>query len=91
MVPKPSRRVTVPVVLRRYPVDALGNLMEMDCLACGSPLQPHQPEVDHPERLLETCSACHCWYLLDLSPKDATLVMVSLPDQDHFRRAFDEE
>ena len=91
MVPSPSRRATLPVVLRSYPIVALGDLMAMDCLECGAPLKPHQPEIHHPDRLLETCEACHCWYLLDMDAQGSTVVMVALPDRNHFLRAIDAE
>ena len=46
------------------------------CARCQTELVRHQPDDEHPERLLGTCEGCGAWYLIDA---DAG-VMFALPD-----------
>jgi hypothetical protein len=48
------------------------------CERCGAVLTLHQPNVDHPDRLLGTCDECKSWYVTSRQPMG--LVYLPLPD-----------
>jgi hypothetical protein len=41
-------------------------VLNASCLACGEPLEFHQPDLDLPDRLLGICLACKVWFLIQL-------------------------
>jgi hypothetical protein len=82
------KRVAVDLALIRFPTTVEG-LSQLCCLGCGVPMDLHHPDAGFPERMLGTCDACRCWYLMDLVPGRPEAVMVLLPDGDHFLRALE--
>lgn len=49
------------------------------CPECQGHLQLHQPEMEHPHRLLATCSECGTWWFLDELPRTGEMVRIRLP------------
>jgi hypothetical protein len=68
-----------------------GDLFGLGCLHCGEPLTVHVPDLGFPERMLGVCEACKYWFLFDLSPDEAEVVAVRLPNGGFFRDAFKDE
>ncbi len=51
------------------------------CVACGSPLEVHQPDPDVSHRLLGSCSCeeCGIWYSLIVTPDRGGTYLIRLP------------
>jgi hypothetical protein len=82
----PNRLLEVPVTLTMTRFSTFGEgPASVECMACGAPLDLHQPHVEIPYRLLGICEKCQHWYVLELAPGEDESVMVRLPVQGAFR------
>jgi hypothetical protein len=55
---------TVPRTPPEHDLTPHDPLPEPRCPNCQAPLEVHQPDVEHPERLLGTCKVCKAWCLI---------------------------
>jgi hypothetical protein len=74
LLPSP-RIVSIPI-----PSPDLRGPMRLDCTHCRGDLSLHLPAPERPLRMLATCEACGCWFLIDTMSDTTIAVMVQLPD-----------
>ena len=51
-------------------------------MGCEAPLEVHQPDAEHPDRILGTCERCQGWVIVDFAPESDEGVMVFLPGEN---------
>lgn len=72
---------TIAVRLQFNRIDRTGEgWMNVACLGCGATLEIHQPDQEHPDRLLGTCDACHGWVVADFARDRDDGAIVFIPD-----------
>jgi hypothetical protein len=59
----------------------------LTCSSCGSEMSIDQPNVDDPDRLLQTCDECGLWFMVDRDPQTGWLAITQLPEPRMIFRA----
>lgn len=77
-------KLPITLHLTRIDVDAEGCVAAV-CHTCGRPLDLHQPDNGHPDRLLGTCAACGGWHMIDVPVDQNEAYLVRLPDFQHLQ------
>lgn len=75
---------SVRLQVTRFELEADGRL-ELPCMGCGATLEVHQPDQEHPDRILGTCERCQGWVVADFQPESDEGVMIFLPGGDFLR------
>jgi hypothetical protein len=89
--PRKSRRISTD--LHVIPFSSATASADLNWLACGGcqlGLRVYQPDPNSPTRLLGTCDGCGRWYMILMEPDGVSALIVSLPESELFRSAWED-